>query len=56
MVIIEVDKGCSKIDRLLGAHKWREFLKSPEKGQMENESRIYYCFYSKGRDVQKYGT
>ena len=55
MVIIEILEDCPQLNSLLGAHKWRKFLREPEPEQMERESRIYYCRYSTGREVQKYG-
>lgn len=55
MVIIEVAKSCPNIVRLLGAHRWADFLKEPEESQMATESRVYYCTKNKGREVQKHG-
>ncbi|KAI5122339.1 hypothetical protein M0805_002506 [Coniferiporia weirii] len=55
MVIIEVAKSCPRTNDLLGAHKWREFLKNPEADEVNNESRVYYCHYKSGREVQKNG-
>lgn len=55
MVIIEVMKTCPRIHALLGAHKWSLFLKHPDADQVDKESRVYYCRYSSGREVQKYG-
>lgn len=55
MVIIEVAKSCPNIARLLGGHRWAEFLKEPEQSQLATESRVYYCTKNKGREVQKHG-
>ncbi|EJD08189.1 uncharacterized protein FOMMEDRAFT_16648 [Fomitiporia mediterranea MF3/22] len=55
MIIIEVIKACPKINAFLGAHKWHEFLRNPEPSQINNESRVYYCRYGSGRDVEKHG-
>ena len=55
MVIIEILKECPRIEALLGAHKWSEFLKRPKPQEMSITSKIYYCRYSDSREVQKYG-
>ncbi|KAH8110567.1 hypothetical protein DFH11DRAFT_1690809 [Phellopilus nigrolimitatus] len=57
MVIVEVEKSCpkDKINALLGLHKWSEFLRNPEPDQYDKESRVYYCRYKSGRQVQKNG-
>ncbi|KAL5512578.1 hypothetical protein ACEPAG_3231 [Sanghuangporus baumii] len=55
MVIIEVMKDCPRLNALLGVHKWREFLRRPNPDQAKMESRIYYCRFSTGREVQKHG-
>ncbi|KAH9935126.1 uncharacterized protein BXZ73DRAFT_76835 [Epithele typhae] len=55
-VILEVDKGLGTdgFNKLLGAHKWGEFLNNPG-DQAGLESKIFYCTYSSGREVQKHG-
>ncbi|THH06172.1 hypothetical protein EW145_g4273 [Phellinidium pouzarii] len=55
MVIIEVAKTCPQIKNLLGAHKWRNFLQNPEADEVDKESRVYFCHYKTGRNVQKNG-
>jgi len=55
MVIIEVKRDFDGFDRLLGEHKWNEFLKNPSPEEFEKKTRVYYCVYNSGRQVQKNG-
>jgi hypothetical protein len=55
MVIIEVKRDFDGFDRLLGEHKWNEFLRNPSKEEREKVTRVYYCVYNSGRQVQKNG-
>ncbi|KAJ8586439.1 hypothetical protein M405DRAFT_843857 [Rhizopogon salebrosus TDB-379] len=53
MVIIEVARECPQLDRLLGEHRWSEFLKKPAEQDKDQVSKVFYCTYSTGRQVQK---
>ncbi|KAH9851097.1 hypothetical protein C2E23DRAFT_733751 [Lenzites betulinus] len=54
-VIIEIDESFPDFKRLLGAHKWSEFLVDPrDDGRFI--SKIFYCTFSSDRVVQKNGT
>lgn len=55
MVIIEIARECPELDRLLGEHRWREFLKKSSKQEQDQVSKVFYCTYSTGRQVQKNG-
>lgn len=55
MVIIEIARDCPQLDRLLGEHRWREFLKKSSKQEQDQVTKVFYCTYSTGRQVQKNG-
>jgi len=55
MVIVEIKRDFDGFDRLLGEHKWSEFLSNPSAEEAEKVTRIYYCIYNSGRQVQKNG-
>jgi hypothetical protein len=55
-VIFAVDKTYPHPERLLGEHRWKEFLLNPDKSEAELKSQIFYCTYSTEREVQKDGT
>jgi hypothetical protein len=58
MAIIEVDKHFDPDrirDHLLGEHKWSKALRHPSLEDVDQTSRIFYCFHSNGRAVQKDG-
>lgn len=40
---------------LLGAHHWNEILISPTEHEKDKVSRVYFCMYNTGRQVQKNG-
>ncbi|KAG1835912.1 hypothetical protein DFJ58DRAFT_820170 [Suillus subalutaceus] len=46
---------CPQLDRLLGEHRWREFLKKSSKQEQDQVTKVFYCTYSTGRQVQKNG-
>ncbi|KAG6331622.1 hypothetical protein ID866_7467 [Astraeus odoratus] len=54
-VIIEVNRDYQHFDRILGEHRWSEFLKKPSAEEKDRVTRVYYCTYNTGRMVQKYG-
>ncbi|EPQ55261.1 hypothetical protein GLOTRDRAFT_41678 [Gloeophyllum trabeum ATCC 11539] len=55
MVIIEVDRSCPSYERLLGEHKWSEFLLQPHCDEVARSSKIYYSRWSHARGVEKNG-
>ncbi|KAF5374650.1 hypothetical protein D9615_009008 [Tricholomella constricta] len=55
MVLIEVDKKYSNTERLLGEHKWANFLNNPSKEETGKVSQIFHCLYNTGRAAQKDG-
>ncbi|KAJ6579949.1 hypothetical protein DFH09DRAFT_1076855 [Mycena vulgaris] len=42
-------------ERLLGEHRWSEFLRKPSVEEAGRVSQIFYCVYSTGRQAQKDG-
>ena len=56
MVLLEIDKAYPGHERLLGEHRWIEFLKNPRADEKERISQIFYCLYDTGRAAQKDGT
>ena len=56
MVLLEIDKNYTHNDRLLGEHRWQEFLKNPSKEEKDRVSQIFHCLYTTGREAQKDGT
>ncbi|KAH0829064.1 hypothetical protein J3R83DRAFT_2521 [Lanmaoa asiatica] len=55
MVVIEVNRDYAHFDRILGEHRWSEFLQSPTKEEKTRVTQVFYCAYSTGRIVQKNG-
>jgi hypothetical protein len=55
MVIIEVDRSYPHFDRILGEHRWSEFLQNPTQDEKDRVTRVFYCTYNSGRIVQKNG-
>lgn len=55
MVIVEVDRELPDFTRVLGEHKWEEFLKQPSSDEVIRVSRVFYSQLSDGRKVQKSG-
>ena len=55
MVVIEVDRDFDGFDALLGSHKWSEFLLRPTEEQMGESSKVFYCTYDTGRQVERSG-
>lgn len=55
MIIIEIMRNFSNFDRLLGEHRWSEVFQNPTPENRERVSKIFYCKYSTGREVQKHG-
>ncbi|KAI6116052.1 hypothetical protein F5141DRAFT_1001248 [Pisolithus sp. B1] len=55
MVIIEVNRDYPHFDRLLGEHRWSEFLRKPSPEEESRVTQIFYCTYHTGRIVEKNG-
>ncbi|KAI0040319.1 hypothetical protein FA95DRAFT_1566505 [Auriscalpium vulgare] len=55
MIVIEVNRYFDGFDRLLGEHKWSQFLTSPTEEEADRVSRVYYCTLNTGRKVEKTG-
>jgi hypothetical protein len=55
MVIIEVNREYKDFDRILGEHRWSEFLRTPTKEEKGKLTQVFYCAYNTGRIVQKNG-
>lgn len=55
MVIVEVQREFDGIDRLLGEHRWKDFLKNPSEEEMGKVTKVFFCVYNTGRLVQKNG-
>ncbi|KAI0827749.1 hypothetical protein BC628DRAFT_1317715 [Trametes gibbosa] len=53
-VIIEIDESFPDFKRLLGAHKWSEFLSNPRDDD-GFVSKVFYCTFNSDRVVQKNG-
>ncbi|KAJ7119370.1 hypothetical protein C8R43DRAFT_1137074 [Mycena crocata] len=54
-VLIEVNRNYPHPERLLGEHRWSEFLKRPTEEEAGRVSQIFYRVYSTGRQAQKDG-
>ncbi|KAF8160337.1 hypothetical protein K438DRAFT_1859848 [Mycena galopus ATCC 62051] len=54
-IILEVNRDYPEPERLLGEHRWSEFLKKPNAEEAGRVSQIFYCTYSTGRQAQKDG-
>ncbi|OBZ69737.1 hypothetical protein A0H81_10136 [Grifola frondosa] len=55
MVIIEVQRDFAEFDKILGEHKWSEFLKGPSNEEKDRVSKLFFCSLNTGRAVQKHG-
>lgn len=55
MVIIEINRDYAHFDRILGEHRWSEFLQKPTKEESGRVTQVFYCTYNTGRIVQKNG-
>ncbi|KAG6853064.1 hypothetical protein C0991_007134 [Blastosporella zonata] len=55
MVLIEVDKKYSHNERLLGEHRWEEFLRRPTQEETDKVTQIFHSLYTTGREAQKDG-
>lgn len=55
MVVAEVSKSFQQFDKILGEHRWVEFLQKSSTEERERKTRVYYSTYSNGRALQKDG-
>lgn len=55
MVVAEVSKTYQQFDKLLGEHRWVEFLYKASTEEKERRTKVYYSTYSNGRALQKDG-
>ncbi len=55
MVIIEVNRNFTDMDKLLGRHNWADFLKNPSDEEKERYSSIFHCTMNSVREVSKTG-
>ena len=53
--MIEVDRYFDRFDGLLGLHTWSKFLSMPSEEEKDKSSKIFYCTYNTGRQVEKSG-
>ncbi|KAJ7247174.1 hypothetical protein B0H12DRAFT_1125480 [Mycena haematopus] len=54
-ILLEIEREYAEPERLLGEHRWSEFLKNPNAEEAGRVSQIFYCTYSTGRQAQKDG-
>ncbi|KAJ7469325.1 hypothetical protein B0H11DRAFT_2043963 [Mycena galericulata] len=54
-VLLEINRDYPHPERLLGEHRWSEFLRKPSPEEAGRVSQIFYCVYSTGRQAQKDG-
>ncbi|KAJ6592657.1 hypothetical protein B0H19DRAFT_1088268 [Mycena capillaripes] len=54
-VLLEINRDYPHPERLLGEHRWSEFLKKPSGEEAGRVSQIFYSTYSTGRQAQKDG-
>jgi hypothetical protein len=55
MILLEINRAFENWDRLLGEHRWKEFLRKPTDEEEPRVSRIYYSRFKSGREAQKEG-
>ncbi|KAJ7073160.1 hypothetical protein C8F01DRAFT_1106317 [Mycena amicta] len=54
-VLLEVNRDYVSPERLLGEHRWSEFLRKPTAEEAGRVTQIFYSTYSNGRAAQKDG-
>ncbi|KAJ7152826.1 hypothetical protein C8R46DRAFT_1120376 [Mycena filopes] len=54
-VLIEINRDYPHPERLLGEHRWSEFLRTPSVEEAGRVSQIFYSVYNTGRSAQKDG-
>ena len=55
MTLVAIDKEFKDLRRLLGAHRWADFLHKPGV-DAPRVSRIYFCWLNTDQDLSKEGT
>jgi hypothetical protein len=55
MIVAEVSKTFTQFEKLLGEHRWSEFLREPAAEEKDKKSKVYYCTYTNSRALQKDG-
>ena len=55
MAIVEIDRTYDHFDRVLGEHRWSEFLKDPNAEEADRVSRVFYSLHNSDREAQKDG-
>jgi hypothetical protein len=55
LVILEIERKFDGFERLLGEHRWSEFLLAPSAEEKDRVSQVFYCLHKSGREVQKDG-
>ncbi|TRM68812.1 hypothetical protein BD626DRAFT_471954 [Schizophyllum amplum] len=56
MVLVEISIECQEIgSKLLGEHRWSEFLRDPSEEEMGRTSQVFYSIYPTLREAQKDG-
>lgn len=46
MAIISVRKEFSELHKVLGEHRWSEFLKNPAENERDNVTKVFHCKFS----------
>ena len=54
-IIIEVKKTCRDLHKLLGAHDWAKFLKNPTENDQKTVSKVFFCRFKSGAEVEGAG-
>ncbi|KAF7349447.1 hypothetical protein MSAN_01734700 [Mycena sanguinolenta] len=54
-ILLEIKHDYPEPERLLGEHRWSEFLKAPSEEEKSCVSQVFYCTYRSGREAQKDG-
>ncbi|KAJ7748882.1 hypothetical protein B0H16DRAFT_897012 [Mycena metata] len=54
-VLLEINREYAHPERLLGEHRWSDFLCNPSQEEAGRVSQIFYSVYNTGRSAQKDG-
>ncbi|KAF7311470.1 Glycoside hydrolase family 79 protein [Mycena kentingensis (nom. inval.)] len=54
-ILLEINRDYASPERLLGEHRWSEFLRNPTPEETGRVTQIFYSTYSNGRAAQKDG-
>jgi hypothetical protein len=55
MVIVEIRRDYDGFAKVLGEHRWSEFLRDPSEEEVSKSTKVFYCRYTTGREVTKVG-